>query len=133
MSKRLPNQIDVEIGKRLRLLREARGLSQAELGKGLGVAYRQIHKYEDGSGRISAARLIELANLLDVSPCLFFEDELFEDKPKLKPDSEEKPKQPKQPTDKDRLAVARAFDKIQSPAVRRRVVELIEQLVDSSC
>jgi len=130
MSKRLPNQIDVEIGKRLRLLRVARGLSQAELGKGLGVAYRQIHKYEDGSGRISAARLIELANLLDVSPCLFFEDELFEDKPKLKPDSEEKPKQP---TDKDRLAVARAFDKIQSPAVRRRVVELIEQLVDSSC
>jgi len=130
MSKRLPNQIDVEIGKRLRLLRVARGLSQAELGKGLGVAYRQIHKYEDGSGRISAARLIELANLLDVSPCLFFEDELFEDKQKLKPDSEEKPKQP---TDKDRLAVARAFDKIQSPAVRRRVVELIEQLVDSSC
>jgi len=130
MSKRLPNQIDVEIGKRLRLLRVARGLSQAELGKGLGVAYRQIHKYEDGSGRITAARLIELANLLDVSPCLFFEDELFEDKPKLKPDSEEKPKQP---TDKDRLAVARAFDKIQSPAVRRRVVELIEQLVDSSC
>jgi len=130
MSKRLPNQIDVEIGKRLRLLRVARGLSQAELGKGLGVAYRQIHKYEDGSGRISAARLIELANLLDVSPCLFFEDELFEDKPKLKPDSEEKPKQP---TDKERLAVARAFDKIQSPAVRRRVVELIEQLVDSSC
>src|SRR6516165_12701000 len=121
MSKRLPNQIDVEIGKRLHLLRVARGLSQAELGKGLGVAYRQIHKYEDGSGRISAARLIELANLLDVSPCLFFEDELFEDKPKLKPDSEEKPKQP---TDKDRLAVARAFDKIQSPAVRRRVVEL---------
>jgi transcriptional regulator with XRE-family HTH domain len=130
VSKRSPNEIDVEIGKRLRTLRVARGLSQAELGRGLGIAYRQIHKYENGSGRISAGRLVELANLLDISPSLFFEDELFENEPRLKCEGEAIPELP---TDKDRLAVARAFDRIRSPNVRRRVVELIEQLVDSSC
>jgi transcriptional regulator with XRE-family HTH domain len=98
------------------------------LGKKLGIAYKQLHKYENGTSRISAGRLVELANLLDVSPCLFFEDELFEDEPRFNPDGEEKPKLP---TDKDRLAVARALDKIRSPNVRRTVMGLIEQLADS--
>ena len=128
MDKRSLNPIDVEIGKRLRMLRVKRDLSQAALGKKLGIAYKQLHKYENGTGRISAGRLVELANLLDVSPSLFFENELFEDEPCPKPDGKETPELP---TDKDRLAVARAFDRIRSPSVRRTVAGLIAQLADS--
>ena len=126
MGKRSPNEMDVEIGKRLRMLRVSRGLSQAELSKKLGITYKQLHKYESGSGRISAGRLVELANLLDVSPCLIFEDELFGDDPPCKPDGTLE-----LPTDKHRLAVARAFDRIRSPSVRRTVADLIAQLADS--
>ena len=72
--------------------------------------------------------MVELANFLDVSPCLFFEEELFDDKPRSKPDGEEAPELP---IDKDRLAVARAFDRIRSPGVRRTVADLIAQLADS--
>ena len=128
MGKRSPNEIDVEIGKRLRMLRVSRGLSQVELSKKLGITYKQLHKYESGSGRISAGRLVELANLLDASPCLIFEDELFGDEPPSKPDGEETLELP---TDKHRLAVARAFDRIRSPSVRRTVADLIAQLADS--
>lgn len=49
--------IDVYIGKKLRYMRELRGLSQETLGKKLGIAFQQIQKYEKGVNRISASRL----------------------------------------------------------------------------
>ena len=49
--------IDVYIGKKLRYMRELRGLSQETLGEKLGIAFQQIQKYEKGVNRISASRL----------------------------------------------------------------------------
>ncbi len=47
------------------------GLSQKELGSHLGVSFQQIQKYEKGSNRVSAGRLQEIANILEV-PITFF-------------------------------------------------------------
>jgi transcriptional regulator with XRE-family HTH domain len=63
---------DVQIGHRVRALRIARRLSQAELGKALGVSFQQVQKYEKGVNRVSAGRLQRVAELFEVPVTSFF-------------------------------------------------------------
>jgi len=65
---RAASEVDKEIGRRLRLLRVDRNLSQQELGKVLGVSFQQIQKYEKGVNRVSAGRLVEIATKLETAP-----------------------------------------------------------------
>ena len=44
-----PTDIDREIGKRLRALREEAGMSQTALGERSGITFQQVQKYENGS------------------------------------------------------------------------------------
>src|SRR5690348_1507474 len=67
MAKTGPDPIDVEVGRRIRLQRLARGLSQTELGNELGVTFQQVQKYEKGANRVGAGRLSRIAEALDVS------------------------------------------------------------------
>jgi transcriptional regulator with XRE-family HTH domain len=62
-----PIAADVEIGKRIATLRAARGMSQTALGSKLGVSFQQVQKYEAGVNRISAGRLISVADALGCS------------------------------------------------------------------
>ena len=62
------DELDREIGARLRHIRNVRGLTQEDLGRGVGVSFQQIQKYERGTNRISTSTLILLARKLDVSP-----------------------------------------------------------------
>ena len=62
----LPDPIDVRVGARLRLLRRARGLSQTDLAKSLGLTFQQVQKYERGINRISASKLWTAAEILGV-------------------------------------------------------------------
>lgn len=64
--------LDREIGVRLRRLRTDRGLTQTELGQIVGVSFRQIHKYECGTNRISTSAVVRLARALNVSPGALF-------------------------------------------------------------
>ncbi|MCA1371218.1 helix-turn-helix transcriptional regulator [Bradyrhizobium sp. BRP14] len=50
--------IDLEIGSRIRATREVLGVSQQSLAAALGVTYQQIHKYEQGINRVSAATFL---------------------------------------------------------------------------
>jgi transcriptional regulator with XRE-family HTH domain len=49
------------IGKRVRIARLTAKLSQAELGRRLGVTFQQIQKYENGKNRIAVGRLEQIA------------------------------------------------------------------------
>jgi transcriptional regulator with XRE-family HTH domain len=49
-------------------------ISQAELGAALGVTVRQVEDYEGGTEHIGAARLVEIARVLEVPTEFFFED-----------------------------------------------------------
>jgi DNA-binding Xre family transcriptional regulator len=42
------------------------GISQPELAAALGIAYQQLYKYEQAKNPISASRLYELSEALDV-------------------------------------------------------------------
>lgn len=65
LNPRSTTAIDIKIGKNLRYLRHSRKLSQPELGKKLGIAYQQLQRYESGANRISAARLVGIADALN--------------------------------------------------------------------
>lgn len=65
--------INRHIGDRLRILREKRGLSQADLGAVLDVSFQQMGNYEKGKHRLSAGALFLLARFLGTSPDSFFE------------------------------------------------------------
>ena len=66
-------EIDAIVGQRLRLRREALGISQGRLGRHLGLTFSQVQKYEKGSNRIGAGRLYQIAMYLGVTPAYFFD------------------------------------------------------------
>ncbi|MCX7568254.1 helix-turn-helix transcriptional regulator [Sulfitobacter sp. F26169L] len=65
--------MDTYVGHRLKLLRKRCNFSQTDLGNKLGISFQQVQKYETGSNRISASRLFELAQFLNVTPGYFFD------------------------------------------------------------
>ena len=50
----------------------ARGMSQTELGKRIGVTFQQVQKYEKGANRVGAGRLTRIATVLEVPVSTFF-------------------------------------------------------------
>ena len=62
---------DAEIGRKIRALRLQRGLSQSNLGDGIGLTFQQVQKYEKGMNRVSAGRLQRIADMLNI-PVTFF-------------------------------------------------------------
>jgi transcriptional regulator with XRE-family HTH domain len=51
----------------------AKGLSQAQLARRLGVTFQQVQKYETGGNRIPTSRLVKLAGILGVPIAALFE------------------------------------------------------------
>ena len=66
--------IDLHVGKRLRLRRTLLGMSQEQLGAELNITFQQVQKYERGANRISASRLWDMSQILDVPISYFFDD-----------------------------------------------------------
>jgi transcriptional regulator with XRE-family HTH domain len=72
-SPKTSNSIDKFIGKRMCELRRMRNLRQSDLGRLLGVSFQQIQKYENGTNRVSAARLFNVCKALKVPLASMFE------------------------------------------------------------
>lgn len=62
------DDLDVQIGARLRRARKVRGVSQQTLGDALGVTFQQVQKYERGTNRVSGASLVRISERLEISP-----------------------------------------------------------------
>jgi transcriptional regulator with XRE-family HTH domain len=75
-SPKTPGPVDQYIGARMRESRRALSMTQESLGELLGVTFQQIQKYESGLNRVSAARLFEICEALDVSLVSMFERKL---------------------------------------------------------
>ena len=74
MAKKSPDPIDVEVGRRIRIQRTSRGISQTDLGKKIGVTFQQVQKYEKGINRVGASRLTRIAKVLGLRVSTFFGD-----------------------------------------------------------
>ena len=61
------NRLNVFIGKRLKQARKnIPNLTQAKIGKAIGVSFQQIQKYEKGTNGLNAIRLIDLSTYLKI-------------------------------------------------------------------
>lgn len=65
--------IDLHVGGQLKKRRKQLKLGQEELAKLVGISYQQIQKYENGSNRIPASRLLVFARTLNVPINYFYE------------------------------------------------------------
>ena len=63
---------DKIFGLRLRQRRTFLGFSQQTLGDAVGMTFQQIQKYEHGTNKISAARLIDFSKVLNVPINYFY-------------------------------------------------------------
>ncbi|WP_375668879.1 helix-turn-helix domain-containing protein [Bartonella sp. MR168JLCBS] len=73
--------IDLFVGKKIRLKRKMLKMSQKTLGQHLGVTFQQIQKYEKGLNRVSAGRLMEISDILNVPLSFFYADILTKQQP----------------------------------------------------
>ncbi len=128
MAKKAPNPIDKHVGSRVRMRRKMLGMSQEKLGDGIGLTFQQVQKYEKGSNRIGASRLQQIALTLQVPVAFFFEGA----PPSVEAVALEAPLDPDHATGllstSEGLALARAFMRIRNGRLRRRIVELVEEM-----
>ena len=129
MVKKTPNPIDKHVGSRVRMRRMMLSMSQEKLGDSLGLTFQQVQKYEKGTNRIGASRLQQISIILQV-PVSFF----FEGAPappgKLGGFAEDASPEYVQATlsTSDGLALVKAFSQVKNPKLRRRIVDLIEEM-----
>ena len=67
------NSFDKHIALRLRDKRNELGISQTELADAVGISFQQVQKYENGTNRIAAGRLWQIANYFKVPVEYFFQ------------------------------------------------------------
>ena len=131
-NKKKPNPVDTHVGSRVRLRRTMLGMSQEKLGEILGITFQQVQKYEKGSNRIGASRLQRISEVLGVPVSFFFEDAPGSDAPRNGLQETGTDYVVDFLSTSEGLQLNRAFVKISDPKVRRRVIELVRTLADSS-
>ena len=69
----MAHPVDLYVGKKIRHRRWLAGITQQQLAEQVGIKFQQIQKYETGANRVSASRLWDISETLDVSISFFFE------------------------------------------------------------
>src|SRR5262245_7164811 len=131
MAKKAPNPIDKHVGSRQRMRRMMLGMSQEKLRVALSLTFAPVQKYEKGTNRIGASRLQQISHILQV-PVAF----LFEGAPTLSPQTDGMKEAPSPAYVSDflatseGLALTKAFTRIKEPKLRRRIVDLVEEIAE---
>lgn len=124
-SLRRVTEVDSAIGKRVRDKRQALGLTQVEVADALGVTFQQVQKYERGLNRIPIARLANLSRTFEVPLDYFLGDA----------GGGPAPYPPTNPRgdrglDREVLELIRAFRRIRSRQIRRKLVSLVKSAAE---
>jgi transcriptional regulator with XRE-family HTH domain len=134
IAKKAPNPTDKHVGSRVRMRRMMLGMSQEKLGDALGLTFQQVQKYEKGTNRIGASRLQQIAQILQVPVAFFFEGAPAAQTIGRHEGLSEAPS-PAYVSDflatSDGLALTKAFMRISDSKLRRRIVDLVEQIAAS--
>jgi len=131
MAKKAPNPIDKHVGSRVRMRRMMLSMSQEKLGDALGLTFQQVQKYEKGTNRIGASRLQQISQILQVPVSFFFEGAPHVGESRPSGGMNEAPS-PAYVSDflatSDGLSLTKAFMRIKNNKMRRRIVDLVEQI-----
>lgn len=123
-------EMDVHVGRRIRMRRMMLGLSQSEIAEPLGITFQQVQKIEKGQNRIGAGRLQHVASILKVPVGFFFEGVSQADvfgstgAPRTAPPDFVQ----EFCSTRDGLELAAAFQRITDPTTRRKIVALVEAI-----
>ncbi len=122
MSRQHP--VDVLVGKRIRMRRLQKSLSQSDLANALRLTFQQVQKYEKGTNRVSCSRLYEIAHALDVPITYFFEEQegSLEARAAEQLDARDL---------KAGMRLVAAFGKVEDDNTRRKILDLIDSVVAS--
>jgi transcriptional regulator with XRE-family HTH domain len=135
------NPIDVHVGNRLRARRTLLGLTQTTLAEAIGLTFQQMQKYEKGSNRITASRLYDLSQILDVDIGYFFDDmggTIAKASPAQISQREaakfaKAPGRSEDPLHKrETLELVRAYYRITDPTIRTHVRKLVQSTASAS-
>jgi transcriptional regulator with XRE-family HTH domain len=107
------------------MLRLNRGMSQTALANQLGLTFQQVQKYERGTNRISASKLVEIAKALDVDVAGLFQDAIDPNAVSANGGFEDSP-----PTQVD-VSIVRLLSQIRDSGLKRRVLALLTAVVET--
>ncbi|MEL6639938.1 MAG: helix-turn-helix transcriptional regulator [Pseudomonadota bacterium] len=123
----MSHPVDVHVGKRIRHRRWMSGTTQQQLAERVGIKFQQIQKYETGMNRVSASRLWDIANVLEVPVSFFFEG--MENADLVEGDAANMPADIM--TDKEALELLRSYYAIPENQ-RRRLFDLARVLSEAA-
>lgn len=125
------DDVDVQVGIRIRERRNELGLTQEELGKALRdtLSHQQIQKYEKGENSISCARLVQIAEALGVTAGSLLEGVSAKSGSAL----HEPPATPFQhETTYDKKALNIAIESLPNADMRKAVVDFLKIVSDNT-
>ncbi len=140
-TKGVPDDVDRHVGQQLKSRRILLGMSQEKLAESVGITFQQVQKYERGTNRISAGRLLKFSKTLQVPVGYFFEG--AEVSPKAEPggskkqgfsDSEQESLTGSMPEDvmsrKETLDLLRNYYSIKDPSVRKMILKMVKSMAN---
>ena len=129
------NAVDMHVGKRVRLRRTLLGMSQEQLGASLNITFQQVQKYERSANRISASRLWDIAQIVDVLISYFFDDmsdEVMKSPPRRISRGSEHAVDDEASRDpmarRETLELVRTYYSIKKPKVRKKITEMVKSI-----
>jgi transcriptional regulator with XRE-family HTH domain len=125
--KKSPSPVDQHVGRRIRMRRMMIGLSQDKLGRAIGLTFQQVQKYEKGTNRVGASRLLEIAGVLGVGIEYFYEglSQVHGPSPRTEPMLEFM-------TIPESERLVRNFVRLRDEVARRKVADLVEWLAEAA-
>ena len=119
-------EIDGIIGKHVRILRGSKKMSLADLGEWLGLTWQQVQKMEKGVNHISCGRLVAISRAFGVDVRDFFTAliDANDNTPNYAPKHPRMINAVNADLSLDAYRLANAFDLVECPATRQRIIEL---------
>lgn len=124
---------DVIIGTRLRARRNLMGWSQQVLGDKVGITFQQVQKYERGTNKISATRLMDFSKIFEVPVTYFYGAINNSNKIGVAAvsDTEQDDFEGDIMTRKETIRLIQAYYSIEDPKVRENVLKLVKSMAEA--
>lgn len=119
MTPKTPAIADVQVGANIRQMRAQHKMSQETLAGHLSITFQQVQKYEKGTNRVSASRLVEIANVFGVPVETLFTGVVA---------AANSPDGTIQQMSRETLSLANDFDKIPDAKIRMSIRKLVRSL-----
>jgi len=122
---RRPNSTDIVLGESIRAHRLIAGMSQGDLAGKLGVSFQQVQKYENGTNRVGAGRLPQIAEIFDVPIGALFDANAITSRGETTAPAKLLP-------DRSTLKLLTAFDGIAHRKIRHSLIDLVDTIAKAT-